>query len=109
MLLWKDVTSWNDERVLGLFRADAKISGCDGKEAATTRGLEPCSKPAEWSFVPITDLFLAVGEGLVGITTEGIFADKSKGSKRKSLKECYKKEPKAKGGKAPKPTSKWDT
>ncbi|CAJ1434241.1 unnamed protein product, partial [Effrenium voratum] len=97
LLLWKDVVSWvqrtDANRYLGLFRADhqnAKTFGWDGKEMPS-RGLEPGRVPPEWSFVPVTDLFLLVGEGLVGITTEGIFADKTKGQGRRSLKECYKK------------------
>lgn len=98
-LLWKDIASWAEHteihRYLGLFRADhqsSKTFGWDGKELpGRTRGLEPSKNPPDWSFVPVTDLFLVVGEGLVGITTEGIFAEKPKGQGRSSLKECYKK------------------
>lgn len=98
LLLWKDIVSWAEHteinRYLGLFRADhqnSKTFGWDGKESGRTRGLEPMATPAEWSFVPVTDLFLVVGEGLVGITTEGIFAEKLKGQGRSSLRDCYKK------------------
>eukprot|EP00930_Biecheleria_cincta_P032373 TRINITY_DN22469_c0_g1_i2.p1 TRINITY_DN22469_c0_g1~~TRINITY_DN22469_c0_g1_i2.p1 ORF type:complete len:694 (+),score=130.83 TRINITY_DN22469_c0_g1_i2:200-2281(+) len=90
-LLWEDIVAWASkapdlERVLALFRAD------DQKEtASTSRGIEPGLPTAQWSFVPVSDLFLVVGEGIVGMTTEGIFADKAKGAKRLSLKECCKK------------------
>ncbi|CAE7027036.1 unnamed protein product [Symbiodinium natans] len=100
LLLWKDIVRWVQEteanRFLGLFRADhqtSKTFGWDGKEMSTSRGLEPLepgATPPEWSFVPVTDLFLVVGEGLVGVTTEGIFAEKAKGQKRTSLRDCYK-------------------
>ena len=60
---------------------------------SSSRGLEPGRKPPVWSFVPVTDLLLVVGEGLVGVTTEGIFADKPRGTARQGLKECYKKQP----------------
>eukprot|EP00434_Breviolum_minutum_P014845 symbB.v1.2.013089.t2/scaffold919.1/size152209/1 len=91
-LLWKDIASWAEHtemhRYLGLFRADhqsSKTFGWDGKELpGRTRGLEPSKNPPDWSFVPVTDLFLVVGEGLVGITTEGIFAEKPKGQGRSS-------------------------
>ncbi|CAK9101354.1 unnamed protein product [Durusdinium trenchii] len=98
LLLWKDIAAWAQRseisRYLGLFRADhqtSKTFGWDGKEMPSTRGLEPARVPPEWSFVPVTDLFLVVGEGLVGITTEGIFGDLPKGTGRTSLRECYKK------------------
>ena len=58
---------------------------------SSSRGLEPGRRPPDWSFVPVTDLMLVVGEGLVGITTEGVFAEKPRGTERQSLKECYKK------------------
>ncbi|CAE8614749.1 unnamed protein product, partial [Polarella glacialis] len=98
-MLWKDIINWSKgtdvERVLGLYKCDhqtSKTFGWDAKaEAAASRGLEPGLPPAEWCFIPAADLLLVVGEGLVGITTEGLFADKPKGQKRQKLEQCYKK------------------
>jgi len=113
--LWKDITKWlagNElERVLGLFTADTqgpKTFGWDNKagEAAVARGLEPGTPPAEWSFVPVTDLLLVVGDGIVGATSEGIFAAANMlGHKRLTLAQCYKtvSQRKPKGTEAPKP------
>lgn len=112
-LLWKDIVAWSAgtdaERVLGLFRTDhqtSKTFGWDSKaEAAASRGLEPGTPPGEWSFVPVSDLLLLVGEGIVGITAEGMFADKPGGYKRMSLAQCYKKSA-AKLGDEPPPEEK---
>jgi len=98
-LLWKDIVRWAEtaadlQRLLGVFKADhqtSKTFGWDGKETGGTRGLEPGLPPADWSFIPVSDIFLVVGEGMVGITTEGIFSDKAKGQPRTRLKDCYKK------------------
>lgn len=99
-LLWKDICKWAQgsecERVLGLFKADhqtAKTFGWDlkGADQSAPRGMEPGTPPADWSFVPVSDLLLVVGEGLVGITSEGLYADNPSGHKRLSLEQCFKK------------------
>merc|ERR1712129_558753 len=54
-------------RALGLFRTEARGAA----DIAAQKG----AAPAEWAFVPAADLFLIVGEGLVGITVEGAFVD----------------------------------
>jgi len=54
-------------RALGLFRTESRgVADVTEREGAA---------PAEWAFVPAADLLLLVGEGLVGITVEGVFAD----------------------------------
>lgn len=101
--LWREIVAWcrgNDtERALGLFRADhqsAKTFGWDTKvdEATTraaTRGLEPGFPVGEWAFVPLNDLLLVVGEGIVGMTAEGLFVDKPAGLKKFTFAQCFKK------------------
>lgn len=86
--LWKDIARWANgkavaERGLGLFRADNQTS--------VSRGLEPGSDPADWAFVPLADLILVVGEGLIGCTVEGLFAESPVGHKRRLFASCYKK------------------
>lgn len=55
-------------RCLGLFRAESrKASDMESQRGAA---------PAEWAFVPGDDLLLLLGEGLVGITVEGVFVSK---------------------------------
>lgn len=54
-------------RCLGLFRTGSRGAA----DVAAQRG----AAPAEWAFVPATDLLLIVGEGIVGTTVEGVFAD----------------------------------
>jgi len=97
--LWKDIAEWASsselDRCLGLLKADhqtSKTFGWDskGEQAAAARGLEPGAPPAVWAFVPLADLLLAVGEGIVGLTTEGIFADNPAGHRRLLLAQCYK-------------------
>ena len=55
-------------RFLSLFTAEPPA---DGTEALD-----------EWAFVPVADIFLVVGEGIVGITAEGIGADAKPGHDR---------------------------
>jgi len=97
-VLWKDVSKWaavgHLERSLSLFRADhqtSKTFGWDGREAASvSRGLEPGSPPQEWAFIPVADLLLVVGEGIIGITTEGMFSEAQPGHKRLEFAQCFK-------------------
>eukprot|EP00933_Yihiella_yeosuensis_P025623 TRINITY_DN19874_c0_g1_i1.p1 TRINITY_DN19874_c0_g1~~TRINITY_DN19874_c0_g1_i1.p1 ORF type:complete len:587 (-),score=158.48 TRINITY_DN19874_c0_g1_i1:137-1897(-) len=98
-VLWKDIAAWAEglgggsARALRLFRADHQTSKTFGWEAKESRGLEPGAPPAEWAFIPMSDLLLVVGDGLVGLTAEGVFADNPPGHKRLSLAECYRKKP----------------
>jgi hypothetical protein len=133
-ILWKDIVKWaarsdRAERVLGLFRADTqtcKTFGWESKADAVPRGLEPGTPPADWSFVPVSDILLVVGDGILGITVEGVFTDNVPGHKRLKLEKCFKqkgshakgkdgeaKEVKRKDGEdrqasAPSRSSKWD-
>ncbi|CAJ1385496.1 unnamed protein product [Effrenium voratum] len=52
-------------RCLMLFRAESRGAA----DVEQQRG----AAPAEWAFVPAADLLLLVGEGLVGVTVEGVF------------------------------------
>jgi len=71
--LWADVVEWGNkeglERHLGLFTAEP-VRQSDGSIAPPTD---------QWSFVPAADLLLVVGEGIVGLTVEGVFADNRPG------------------------------
>jgi len=98
--LWKDIAKWaatcEAQRGLSLFRADhqtSKTFGWDGRPEAPgpSRGLDPDSPPAEWAFVPLADLILVVGEGLVGCTVEGMLAESPIGHRRRPFSQCYKK------------------
>eukprot|EP00747_Dinoflagellata_sp_TGD_P060446 gnl/TRDRNA2_/TRDRNA2_152033_c0_seq1.p1 gnl/TRDRNA2_/TRDRNA2_152033_c0~~gnl/TRDRNA2_/TRDRNA2_152033_c0_seq1.p1 ORF type:complete len:644 (+),score=138.57 gnl/TRDRNA2_/TRDRNA2_152033_c0_seq1:48-1934(+) len=87
--MWKDVATWAGQggeadaeaaHGLELFRAEPN-----------PRDLATDQSPAEWAFIPMSDLMLIIGEGLVGITSEGVFAKNRRGHKPKSLASCYKK------------------
>lgn len=54
-------------RALLLFQAQ----GRGAADVAAQSG----AAPAEWAYVPAADMLLTVGEGLVGVTIEGVFAD----------------------------------
>lgn len=85
--LWEDVAAWareNDaERHLGLFTSE-------GANAATD----------QWAFVPQADLLLIVGDGMVGLTAEGVFADNRPGHEPCTYEEALK------GGKEREPSRK---
>lgn len=87
--LWEDVVQWatggETERCLALFRAETYATG------APPRGLDADAAQAQWAFVPASELFLIVGEGILGIAAEGIFADNFPGHQRFSLEEFYEK------------------
>lgn len=55
------------KRALGLFKTESRGAAdiCTQKGAA----------PPEWAFVPAADILLIVGEGMIGITAEGVFRD----------------------------------
>mmetsp|Transcript_120636 Transcript_120636/g.341753 ORF Transcript_120636/g.341753 Transcript_120636/m.341753 type:complete len:690 (-) Transcript_120636:15-2084(-) len=69
--LWRDVAEWarqvDAERHLALVRAEAP-----GHES---RRQQDAERRAEWAFCPATDLLLLIGEGVVGVTVEGIFVN----------------------------------
>ena len=98
--LWKEILKWTESgagashgRSLGLFKADVQTSqtfGWAGRSKAP-RGLEPDFPICEWAFVPMSDLLLTVAEGIVGITSEGIFADNFPGHQRFTVEEFYEK------------------
>eukprot|EP00438_Fugacium_kawagutii_P029748 Skav215802 [mRNA] locus=scaffold3885:118882:121384:+ [translate_table: standard] len=96
--LWKEILKWAEsnaanQRCLGLFKADVQTPqtfGWAGRSKAI-RGLDPDFPLCEWAFVPMSDLLLAVAEGIVGITSEGIFADNFPGHQRFSLEELNDK------------------
>mmetsp|Transcript_8951 Transcript_8951/g.24963 ORF Transcript_8951/g.24963 Transcript_8951/m.24963 type:complete len:507 (-) Transcript_8951:8-1528(-) len=73
--LWRDfVDPLKDEpsarRAMLLFQAEGR-----DQVSAATPALKAGSAPAEWAYVPGADLILTVGEGMVGITLEGVFGD----------------------------------
>ncbi|CAE7762161.1 rep [Symbiodinium sp. CCMP2592] len=94
-VIWQDVISWvkdgssgEAKRALGLFRIDHQSAATFGREA---RDVRADGQPCEWCFIPTSDLFLVIGDDLVGVTLEGLFADNAPGQKRLSLAECYRK------------------
>lgn len=64
--LWRDVADWavsnGATRHLKLFSTEPATGDGD-------------IRSSEWVFVPVADLLLTVGEGLVGITASGIYAE----------------------------------
>jgi len=89
--LWQDITEWvkmdaQGPRFLSLFTAEPPVAP-DGTEAPLVD---------EWAFVPATDIFLVVGEGIVGVTAEGIGADAKPGHDRMTFDEAMAVERKKK-------------
>jgi len=73
--LWRDfadeLKGLDARRALELFQAERR-----GEASAATPATREGSAPAEWAFVPAADVLLLVGEGLVGVTVEGVFVEK---------------------------------
>lgn len=73
--LWKEVAAWartpevNAERHLQLLTSEPPAPGS-------------AQAPDEWGFVPAADVLLIVGEGIFGITAEGLMADSKPGQDR---------------------------
>lgn len=69
--LWKDFAEWasspevDAKRQLALFAGGAELEG---------------GSSADWAFVPASDLLLVLGEGIVGITAEGVFLEALQGA-----------------------------
>jgi len=89
--LWKDMVTWalqTDVELAGqgliFFQSEPPPEGVNWP----ARGLPP-GPPCEWAFAPTTDLLLVVGEGAVGITAEGIFADNRSGHKRRTFDTAW--------------------
>mmetsp|Transcript_112969 Transcript_112969/g.252087 ORF Transcript_112969/g.252087 Transcript_112969/m.252087 type:complete len:192 (+) Transcript_112969:3-578(+) len=73
---------------LRLFR---ESSGCTDPSAG--------DREIEWAFVPASDILLAVGEGIVGITPEGLMAEGPSGYERESFFAVIMRLPKQNHGK----------
>lgn len=91
--LWQDIASWAEDteaaRGLGLFRADhqtPRTFGWDRRQGAAQGGVP--EEASDWAFIPVADLLLVVGEGIVGITAEGVFADNAAGHRRLDVVEA---------------------
>lgn len=71
---WRDVVEWarqtDAERHLSLFTAELSNHAGKGQQ-----DVDPNSCRADWAFVPAMDLFLVIGEGIVGVTAEGLFVN----------------------------------
>ncbi|CAK0872321.1 unnamed protein product [Prorocentrum cordatum] len=71
--LWQDLAEWAAaqglQRSLELFTAAP-----EGSEATVRFGAPPVA-PDAWCYVPAADVLLIVGEGMVGITAEGVFLE----------------------------------
>lgn len=95
--LWRDVLqalakSGLAERGLGLLLADPPEMKAEGAEVPPPpRGMPPGTPACEWAYLPMADLLLIVGEGLVGSTVEGFFVEKPMRHQRKPFASCYKK------------------
>merc|ERR1719215_2322413 len=86
--LWQDIVDWavesGIEGPLRLFCAEA--SG----RVDPNNVLHPC-QDAVWGFVPASDLLLIVGEGIVGITCEGVMTDGPPGYERETFDEAMQR------------------
>lgn len=89
MALWKDLAEWVGDdpadmtsQVLQLFRAEPH------GRAASVLERSNGNVPAEWAFIPAVDLLLVVGEGIVGVTCEGVMADGPIGYRRETYEEA---------------------
>lgn len=98
--LWQDIVKWGaengGERCLTLFQVDrqnAQTFGWNGSGHTAPRGLAPDTPPCEWAFVPASDLLLVCGEGLIGVSAEGTFADNVPHHQRFGLAELCAKIP----------------
>lgn len=91
--LWKDTVEWsqgpgNAERQLSLFssEASARMDAVAAASALPSAG----GAASAWDFVPAADLLLILGEGTVGITAEGYFADNDEGHKRQRFEDALR-------------------
>lgn len=100
--LWKDIAEWavacGAERGLGLFKADhqtPKTFGWDQKADGEKKDgdkEDDDEEPPEWAYIPVSDLLIVVGEGVVGMTAEGVFAENAPGHKHLGFEEAIKKQ-----------------
>mmetsp|Transcript_15397 Transcript_15397/g.35157 ORF Transcript_15397/g.35157 Transcript_15397/m.35157 type:complete len:632 (+) Transcript_15397:89-1984(+) len=86
-MLWAEVVTWarseaDLERHLQLFTGEAS------SRLKAAQGADADEEPAEWGYVPASDIFLVVGDGIVGLTCEGIFAENPPGHDRITLDEA---------------------
>eukprot|EP00928_Gymnodinium_smaydae_P001717 TRINITY_DN10616_c0_g5_i1.p2 TRINITY_DN10616_c0_g5~~TRINITY_DN10616_c0_g5_i1.p2 ORF type:complete len:629 (-),score=151.92 TRINITY_DN10616_c0_g5_i1:93-1979(-) len=93
--IWREIAEWaradpSLARCLELFTADT------GGRVYIQPGIEVGEGPAEWAFVPATDVLLVLGEGLVGITAEGAFAENTAGHEKCTFEEAMSGKPRKK-------------
>eukprot|EP00927_Polykrikos_kofoidii_P043320 TRINITY_DN3737_c0_g1_i1.p1 TRINITY_DN3737_c0_g1~~TRINITY_DN3737_c0_g1_i1.p1 ORF type:complete len:785 (+),score=143.31 TRINITY_DN3737_c0_g1_i1:106-2355(+) len=78
--LWRDIAAWvaqsDSASTLDLFRAET-----------SDRCVRLVGPEAEWAFVPSSDLLLIVGEGIVGMTCEGVMVHDSPGFRKETFLE----------------------
>mmetsp|Transcript_6440 Transcript_6440/g.11188 ORF Transcript_6440/g.11188 Transcript_6440/m.11188 type:complete len:629 (+) Transcript_6440:94-1980(+) len=100
-MMWAEVVTWarseaDLERHLQLFTGEAS------SRLTAAKGTDAVEEPAEWGYVPASDIFLVVGDGIVGLTCEGIFAENPPGHDRLTLDEALhgpKKRERSRSGK----------
>jgi len=81
--LWRDVAEWAEP----FFRPDPGSKFQPPPSPLELFTSEPDSE-AQWAFVPVADLLLIVGQGIVGATAEGVFTNGQKGYVRETFAEA---------------------
>lgn len=88
--LWKDIVEWLEKsdatHVLDLFRHEPS-SRVDPGGVIHKLMMDPADKP-DWAFIPASDVLLVVGEGIVGVTCEGVMADGPSVYRRETFEEA---------------------
>eukprot|EP00927_Polykrikos_kofoidii_P047604 TRINITY_DN41858_c0_g1_i1.p1 TRINITY_DN41858_c0_g1~~TRINITY_DN41858_c0_g1_i1.p1 ORF type:complete len:651 (+),score=136.23 TRINITY_DN41858_c0_g1_i1:215-2167(+) len=85
--IWKDVTEWARTDLATAQHLELFTSEPTGR-VYVARGIDMGDQPSQWAFVPAMDILLIVGEGIVGFTAEGIFADNVIGHEKMPFAEA---------------------
>lgn len=84
--LWKDIVEWAREQEL---ERSLRLFGAEPSGRMDPGGaIHPQGEGADWAFLPATDLFLVLGEGIVAVTVEGITAKGPLGFKQETWEEA---------------------
>jgi hypothetical protein len=100
--LWRDVAEWAEP----FFRPDPGSKFQPPPSPLELFTSEPDSE-SQWAFVPVADLLLIVGAGIVGATAEGVFTNGQKGYVRETFAEAMERlgKKRAEQGKDKKPAT----
>eukprot|EP00929_Paragymnodinium_shiwhaense_P009137 TRINITY_DN11318_c0_g1_i1.p1 TRINITY_DN11318_c0_g1~~TRINITY_DN11318_c0_g1_i1.p1 ORF type:complete len:740 (+),score=218.90 TRINITY_DN11318_c0_g1_i1:97-2316(+) len=70
--LWSDVVAWAKDKETGDAERHLQLFAADDRKASLAAEGE--GDTVDWSYIPLSDLLLAVGDDLVGMTVAGVFA-----------------------------------